>query len=183
MRLPPGAPGGGPPVVRRTEPVNGPHRRQLSWPKEPRIGIAFDQAMDPQGLANPDAWLRAWVFRGNADQQLGDGRRLKLAAGEPPEGKRITFRAEAMDTGRLTVVVLMVGSPEIVSADTGLALDAEFRGTQLTQDQLDVPGPPDGFAPDPAFAAGLRDGGSALPSGDRSPGGKYFHAFFTVAQP
>jgi hypothetical protein len=169
----------GPPVVERTEPVNG-AQVATDWANQPQLTVTFDQAMDPQGLAKPDDWLRAWMFPINVDGQFSQGQRLKLAPGDPGEGSTSTFRAEPFEANRFVVVVMMRGSsPEIAAANSGLALDAEFAGTKLSQKQLDVLWATDSFQPTKAFMAAVRDGGGTLPSGDGTPGGKYFHGFLT----
>jgi hypothetical protein len=175
------APAAHPPVVVRIAPPNA-AQEPLDWLKEPLITVAFDRDMDPAGLAEPDRWLRAWAFPRNADGILGKGRRIKLAPGEPPEGSVSKFRAEPINLDRATIIVMMAGSvPEIVAAGTALALDAEYRGTQLAPQQLDALWDADDFAPDHNFSLAVRDSGAQLPSGDGTPGGRYFNSFFTAA--
>lgn len=167
-----------PPVVNHLEPENG---SQLAhdWADQPTIRVTFDQDMDKDCLLNPDPWLRVWVFHINADDFLEEGRRIEMRAGQP--GLDIGYGGDPIQDGRFAVIVMMRGSdPEIVAAASRLALDAEYQGTRLSQDQLDQLWNSGDFTPDAAFSEAVRDGGGALPSGDGTPGGEYFHAYFTV---
>jgi hypothetical protein len=167
-----------PPVVNLFEPKNG---SQLAhdWADRPTIRVTFDQEMDEDCLLNPEPWLRVWVFHINADNFLEEGRRIEMRAGQP--GLDISYGGDPIQDGRFAVVVMMRGSdPEIVAAASRLALDAEFQGTRLKKSQLDQLWNSGNFIPDAAFSKAVRDGGGALPSGDGTPGGEYFHAYFTV---
>jgi hypothetical protein len=168
-----------PPVVAEFEPHTG---AQLAhdWADSPTIKVTFDQEMDADCLRNPDPWLRVWVARINADGFLDEGRRIEIRAGAP--GLTTGYGGDAIDWGRFAVIVMMLGSdPEIVAAGTRLALDAEYNGTRLNSDQLDRLWDSQEFGFDPDFSdAATTVGDGTLPSGDGEPGGKYFHAVFTV---
>jgi hypothetical protein len=170
-----------PPVVVEIVPDNG-AVAQPSWAEDPGLVVTFDQDMDPDGLAAPETWLRAWWFHDFGNGQFSEATRIRFTAGDPPDGNRIAFRAEPLHAEKYTVVVLMRGSdPEIVARDTRLALDAEFPGTQLEGEQLDrLWDQADTFLPDQDFVDRVRTSGAALPSGDGVPGGTYFHSLFTV---
>lgn len=169
----------GPPVVADLQPRNGDELAH-DWADQPTISVTFDQDMDPNCLANPEPWLRVWVFHINADGFLVDGRRIEIRAGAP--GLTTSYTADVIDDGRFAVIVMMSGiDPEIVAAASRLALDAEFRGTALNRDQLQRLWISDVFPFDVDFSeAAMTDGGGSLPSGDGAPGGEYFHALFTV---
>jgi hypothetical protein len=170
-----------PPVVVEISPGNAGHVPQ-QWAKEPQLTVQFDQDMDPNSLANPDPWIRAWAFPINADHVISAGRRIRLTAGAPGNASVATFNAKPINLDRFVVIVLMKGSsPEVVSAGPDLALDAEYGGTELAQEQLDKLWPSDKFSPDQAFQVRVKDSGAPLPSGDGTPGGAYFNSFFTVA--
>lgn len=150
------------------------------WADAPTFKVTFDQEMDPDCLTNPDPWLRLWTFHIDQENLLQHGQRIKIRPGVV--GLDTTYEADPIDIGRFVVVVMMRGSrPEIVAAANGLALDAEYQGTRLTKAQLDRLWNSDAFQPDRKFSTAVRqDGGGTLPSGDGTPGGEYFHAFFTV---
>lgn len=170
-----------PPVVVEISPANAGHVPQ-QWAKEPQLTVQFDQDMDPNSIANPDPWIRAWAFPVNADHVMSAGRRIRLTAGAPGNASVATFGAKPINLDRFVVIVMMKGSsPEVVSAGPGIALDAEYRGTELAQEQLDKLWPSDKFTPDQAFQVRVKDSGATLPSGDGTPGGAYFNSFFTVA--
>lgn len=167
------------PVVAELEPRTG---EQLAhdWADSPTIRVTFDQDMDPACLTNPGPWLRVWVAHINADGFLTEGRRIEMRAGAP--GLTTSYGGDAIEDGRFAVIVMMRGSdPEIVAADTRLALDAEYNGTRLNSDQLDRLWESDNFGFDADCSqAAMSVGDGTLPSGNGSPGGEYFHAFFTV---
>jgi len=164
-----------PPVVVLLDPANA-SSMDMAWARQPTLSITFDQEMKPAGLANPDPWLRAWWF--GVDGVMLQGHKMKLGPGKPGQGVEVTFGAGPIDSNQFVVIVLMRGSsPEIVAAASGVALDADFRGTRLSQSQVDALWNSQQFTPDNAFRAAVTDGGGVLPSGDGTPGG-YFHAFF-----
>jgi hypothetical protein len=170
-----------PPVVVEVNPANA-EKIDDAWRERSAISLRFDQAMDPAGLASPDPWLRAWIFPENADGLITKGVRVRLEPVDVADGTVATYRLEGIDNLRFAVVVMALGSsPEIVSAGPDLALDADYRGTELEQDELDALWTSDDFVADARFRNRLKDSGNRLPSGDGTPGGKYFTSFFTAA--
>jgi hypothetical protein len=179
---PPPPPAALAPVVRRIDPRNA-SAVPVSWAREPPLVVAFDQPMSSSSLNDPDPWLRAWHYQDFGNGEFGLAQRIRLTFQRAPDDLSGAYTAEPIDSEGFKVVVMMLGSaPEIIAADAaGLALDAEFTGTKLTQDQLDQLWGEDEFRPDRDFGDRVVDSGAQLPSGDGTPGGKYFSSFFTVS--
>lgn len=168
-----------PPVVVAFRPENA-SQVDAGWLGEPQFTVSFDQGIDPQAFANPDAWFRVWFYTDFGQGETSKAQRLKVGRGDPPDGDTTVFRADAHHAERVRVIVMIRGhAPEVVSAGPQLALDADFAGTRLDADQLERLWVSDEFQPDHAFVAAITDGGGTLPSGDGTAGGD-FHLFFGV---
>lgn len=161
------------------------------WRRSPRIEVTFDREMRQSHIAAPDPWLRMYriVERGRESVvvlplSLGHaGRATSPILGTA--GVTEIYRVSLPDGGAVFerfLILMRSADGEIVDLSTPpLELDAEFRGTQLTQARLDDLW---SLTAERQFGAdvwsALIDTGAQLPqSGDGSEGGA-FHGWFEV---
>ncbi len=195
------------PVVRAIWPPNGVllsndvnDQMVRQWAKvmgdRPHIEITFDRKMDAAALDDPKSWLHVFVLRRSISQvgaQVTTARRVDIVHAGPANqpmlgvaGDTQLFDLKEIGPGELRdakwVILMRSENDTIVDTNTPpLQLDADFHGTKLTSQHLDVLWPIDGITGiDANLFAAIVTSGSTLPqSGDGTEGGR-FDSFFTV---
>ena len=165
-----------------------------NWIAAPRLEIAFSREIAAASLAQVDDWLRVWQIqvRGPEDALI---HRVQVApAGQPAlavlrsSGVTESFTLnDVLDLQQNELpwrfLVQLRAENDVVLDTAGLALDADYQGTQLTADLLDAVWAlaEDNMSPlvDQVWA-GLADTFvRAARSGDGQAGGQW-HSYFEV---
>lgn len=161
--------------------------------RQPRIELTFNHAMDPADLNQPDPWLRVFQLRsfGQNEIQVTPLNIGYAGAGSSTLGEsgsteiyRLSFSREGLQDElglRFLVLIRAVSGSIVDTSAPALLLDAEFGGTQLTEDRREEIWQLEGqqMFPQEAWDA-LIDTGATLPqSGDGSEGGR-FQSWFAV---
>lgn len=149
-----------------------------------RLELAVDRDLAEQGLDDPDAWLGVWlldprrVARLELTRAAGALTHVAVPAGGDGAAYDVDVR-QAKPTSRSLVVVMIRSTapgPIRAAATDQLALDPDFRGTGLTDDDRDLLWAMAPGSRDTTLGAVVTDAETpvpipGLPSGDGTAGG------------
>jgi hypothetical protein len=165
-----------------------------NWLTSPRIEITFNHKMRQAALQEADAWLRVFQLRRFGPDEiqvepLGIAHipiaSPMLGPGDFTEGYAVRFQHDALsDEAGVRLLVVMRAEPNNImdTSTPPLLLDAEFKGTTLTDNTIDEIWKLQGqqFFNQGVWDA-LIDTGALLPSGNDVEGG-VFTGWFQVSR-